>query len=67
MLMIPCSWYAKFWFFFRIFTLCTFVFSKSQVLLLERIGKCTFTLGPLLLFPIIQPYLCYLALLEDSL
>ena len=45
----------------------TFILSESQVLLLERIGNCTFTLGPLLLFPVLQPFLCYVALLEDSL
>lgn len=62
-----CRWYAKFWFWFRVVTLVTFVLSESQVLVLERVGRCSFSLGPLLLFPIVQPYLCYKALLEDSL
>lgn len=60
-------WYSKFWFLFRIVPTITYCFSQSRIDVLENIGNCGYTFGPLLLFPLIQPYICYRALLEDSL
>lgn len=60
-------WYAKFWFLFRIGAVITFAFGQSGIEILEEIGACGYSFGPLMLFPIIQPYVCYRALLDDSL
>lgn len=57
--------YAKFWFCFRVVATITFCFSESGVEIMENIGNCGYTFGPLLFFPLIQPYICYKALLAD--
>jgi len=58
--------YAQFWFYFRTMTIIFFIFAESGHAVLSQIGACGYVFGPLLLFALVQPLLCYWSLLQDS-
>jgi hypothetical protein len=58
--------YAQFWFWFRLMVLISFTFAESGEKTLAEIGACGYVFGPLLLFALLQPGLCYWVLLQDS-
>lgn len=56
--------YGKFWFIFRVISVIFLVLSEFSAT--EDIGHCGYAFGPLLLFAIVQPTVCYVSLLQDS-
>lgn len=57
--------YAQFWFWFRLAVISCIALEASGVDILFEIGACSYAFGPLLTFTIVQPAVCYLALLND--
>ena len=60
-----CFAYAKFWFWFRVISI--FCYALSETKHLENYGNCGYVFLPLLGFALVQPFICYWTLLEDSL
>jgi hypothetical protein len=58
--------YAQFWFWFRLVTIVLSVLQQTTDPTLSAIGTCGYIFGPLLLFTLLQPFVCYWALLQDS-
>jgi hypothetical protein len=58
--------YAQFWFWFRLVTILLSIFQGMDSRTLAAIGTCGYIAGPLLFFTLIQPCVCYWALLQDS-
>lgn len=58
--------YSQFWFWFRLLTVILYIFQEFDDPTLASIGNCGYAFGPLLLFTLIQPFVCYWALLQDS-
>lgn len=58
--------YAQFWFWFRLLFIISFTLASSGEKTLAEIGACGHVFGPLLLFALLQPGLCYWVLLQDS-
>lgn len=58
--------YSKFWFWFRLVAIALYILQETKNTTLNAIGKCGYAFGPLLCFTLIQPFVCYWALLLDS-